>query len=179
MQHRINADKGFQYSPVQDSYISHKKNHFQITTQSLVDRLPKYVYAEDKFHEISHFCVDMYAVKCENKTEIVSINQSNLKERKHKKYIPIEIKTLVPHQDNLVTIKRLHFGDVTKNNKWINNFPNQNQRYFHLIVELKVVTVDHKTFVIYSVESENKIIVRVIIIIFFKLICTFLFFLFF
>ena len=85
-----------------------------------------------------------------------------LKVRRHFPYAPLIIKKLLPNETNLLIAKKLHFGQVTRNNKLsINNLPNPQQCYFNLIVEMKVVAADGQAFSLYSVESEEKIIVRV------------------
>ena len=116
---------------------------------------------ESQYEEIDHYMLEIYAVKSEQKQCRIEINQSNSKTRKHLKYEPLVFKKLEPNQDNLVSARRLHFGEITKNNKFISNCPNENQKYFNLIVEVKVVTKNGNSFIIHSVESDKKIIVRV------------------
>ena len=155
---KIGADKGFQYSNVCGSYICQRKNHFQLSIQILVDKIAKYVYTEGHYHEIGYYTIEIYAIRNEFRTEKVQICQSNT-DRRHVKYEPV-IQRFEPTDDNRVVIKRLHFSEITKNNKFSNQKPNSMQRYFILIVELRVHLTNGKKCVLYSVESE-RIIVRV------------------
>ena len=125
-----------------------------------------YVYAEGQYHAIDHFEFDIYAVKSEQKNERVDVEQSAAGNRKRMKFEPVIIKQFCPKEDYLVYLKRLHISKVTKNNKIINNLPNAKQRYFNLIVEIKVVTTSLKAFILNLVESEKKLIVRVSLFIF-------------
>ena len=40
---RVDADKGFNYSPSDDAFVCQKKNHFQVTVHIVLCGLPKYV----------------------------------------------------------------------------------------------------------------------------------------
>ena len=162
--YKVDADKGFHYSEIFESYISQRKNHFQITIQVLVHALVKYVRAHEQYYEIDHYQLEIYAIKNEDKSERIEIHQSNKGDRRHLKYMPIEFKALLPNQENRQSAKRLHFGEITKFNKYVNMSPNPKQRYFTLVVELQVVTTTGNTFVLFSTESEKRIIVRVSVI---------------
>ena len=165
MKHKVDADKGFAYSGTYSSYISQRKNHFQITLQTLVDKTAKYVFYNGQLYEIDHFELHIYAVKSEFKSDRIEIRQSNIGDRRHLEYKPMCIRRLEVNNDNHITAKRLHFGQITKNNKCINHMPNPKQRFFNLVVELKVTTLNQNSFLIYAAESEN-IIVRVRIVLF-------------
>ena len=98
-------------------------------------------------------------MKNELQTERIEICQSNI-DRRHVKFEPIIIKKIEPNSDNQMIIRRLHFSEITKRNKFINHMPNPLQRYFILIIEFRVHLANNQHFVLYSAESE-KIIVRV------------------
>jgi hypothetical protein len=127
--------------------------------QIFADRLPKYAYIEGYYKEIDYFTLNIFAVKYELQTEKIKICQSNV-DRKHVKFEPVLIKEIEPNSDNQLIIKRLHFSEITKNNKFINDMPNHLQRYFILVIEFHVHLTNQTDFVLYSAQSE-KIIVRV------------------
>ena len=155
------ADKGFSYAENLNVYICQRKNHFQITAQTLVDKVPKYFYAENRFQLIDHYKLNIHAIKSEQKSEFVEIRQSKSTDRKHFKYEPLRIEKLESMKMSSLTAKRLHFGEVTKNNKMLgNNILNPRQRFFKLIVEMQVISNEGQTSLLYSYESEI-VIVRV------------------
>ena len=55
---------------------------------------------------------------------------------------------------------RLHFAHTTNNNNRKKNKPNPDQRYFLLIVEIKIITKSGKTYSMCASTSE-RVIVRV------------------
>ena len=165
IQYKVDADKGFRYSQSFKSYVCQRKNHFQVSLQVLIDKDANYVRVDGHYHKIDHYRLNIYAVRDEQKTEKVKIKQSNKNDQRHLNYEPLIIKKLELNNSNHVSAKRLHFGEITRNNKPLqNNMPNQKQRYFILNVDFEVVVADGLVFKLHSIESE-KIIVRVIIII--------------
>ena len=45
--YRVDADKGFNFSPQDDSFVCQKKNHFQVTLHVTVEGCPKFVKLPD------------------------------------------------------------------------------------------------------------------------------------
>ena len=47
MGYRVDADKGFNFSTQDDSFVCQKKNHFQVTVHCEIHGQPKYVKGAD------------------------------------------------------------------------------------------------------------------------------------
>lgn len=112
------------------------------------------------FHEISYYQLNVYGIKCESPSTIIQIKQTSANDRKPHDYQPLKLNELAAFEANRLTVKRLHFAVTTENNRKVNNKPNPNQRYFKLVVELQVITMNGGSFILYAVESD-EIIVRV------------------
>jgi myelin regulatory factor len=161
IQFKVEADKGFTYSTIDDAFICQKKNHFQITTHTTLKNPAKYFKLKNyiHFHEIEYYQLQFYGVKQESQMQYVPIKQSN-SNRKPIDYEPEKFQ-FYPFQQNKLTVKRLHFAHTTNNNNRKKNKPNPEQRYFLLIVDMQVLSKSTgQLFTLYAVQSE-KIIVRV------------------
>lgn len=143
-----------------NSYVCQKKNHFQITTQTIIEKQAKYISFENTLFQILCFKLDIYGVKCELPNERIEIRQSSANDRKHHAFEALILNQLLPSQPNRLTAKRLHFASSTKNNRYKNKRPNPKQCFFKLIIEMQAITTTGQSFILYSVESD-KIIVRV------------------
>ena len=47
LNYRVDADKGFNFSPSDDSFVCQKKNHFQVTVHVGLSGAPKYVKTQE------------------------------------------------------------------------------------------------------------------------------------
>jgi myelin regulatory factor len=155
----IEADKGFAYSSFDDAFICQKKNHFQITTHTYVNKTPKYFKINNQFFEISSFKLNLYGIKQESQMQQIAIKESD-KDRKLFDYKPYECE-LNANQMNKLTLRRLHFSQTTNNNNRKKNKPNPDQRYFLLVVEMQIVDTYGQAHTLYSAVSE-KLIVRAV-----------------
>lgn len=165
---RVEADKGFFYSQFDECFICQKKNHFQITTHTLLNCIPVYCKPklDSQFYKIEKFFLQMYGVKQESPLQKIQIKQSD-SDRKPVDYEPVEC-NLIPQQSNKVTKMRLHFAHTTNNNNRKRNkagvtIPNPDQRFFLLVVEIQAITDSGKIFTLCSSASE-RVIVRVSLI---------------
>ena len=79
IQFKVEADKGFTYSTIDDAFICQKKNHFQITTHTTFKNPAKYFKLKNEihFHEIENYQLQFYGVKQESQMQFVGIKQSD------------------------------------------------------------------------------------------------------
>ena len=62
--YRVDADKGFNFSPQDDSFVCQKKNHFQVTLHVTVEGCPKFVkLADGGAAQIQAFYVNFHGIK--------------------------------------------------------------------------------------------------------------------
>ncbi|KRY76476.1 Myelin regulatory factor-like protein, partial [Trichinella pseudospiralis] len=157
------ADKGFNYSQFDCTFVNQKKNHFQISVHIEVrDRqAPKFVQVLTDnvvtLKQIKEFQLDFYGVKSEMPSSVVQIKQSQT-DRKPVAYEPVKL-DLPPNRVTKVTVARLHFSETTMNNQRKNGRPNPDQKYFYLVVALSAVTPNGEKYTILAYNSE-KVIVR-------------------
>ncbi|KAK3102622.1 hypothetical protein FSP39_012737 [Pinctada imbricata] len=156
--YRVDADKGFNFSQPDDSFVCQKKNHFQVTVHTLVNGDPKYVTTPDGVKKIDSFHLHFFGIKMESQTQTIKIEQSQ-SDRSKKPFYPVRV-DLVPDQTNKITVGRLHFSETTANNMRKKGRPNPDQRYFMLVVGLYAHSGENKFLVAGSVSE--KIIVRAI-----------------
>ena len=62
-QYRVDADKGFNFSVSDDSFVCQKKNHFQVTCHIGVSGDPKYVRTPEGVKKIDQYCIHFYGIK--------------------------------------------------------------------------------------------------------------------
>jgi hypothetical protein len=160
-QFKVEADKGFYFSSFDNAFVCQKKNHFQITIHVQIDEQP--VYCKNKaessqYLKIERIEMHLYGIKEESQFQKIFIKQSD-SDRKPIDYIPV-VCNLKPMHTNKLTQMRLHFAHTTANNNKKKNKPNPDQRYFLLIVELRIITENERHYTMFSAASE-KVIVRV------------------
>ena len=131
-----------------------------MTTYFQIDNFPKYAYFNRNVYEVNHYELEIYAVKSEDKSQRIPIEQSNKLDRKHARLNSYVIET-IKSKENRFTLRRLHISATTRNNQLVDKKLNKNQKYFNLIVEFRVKTMSGESLVIHAVESENRIISRV------------------
>ena len=62
--YRVDADKGFNFSPQDDSFVCQKKNHFQVTLHVTVEGCPKFVRLPDGgAAQVHGFYVNFHGIK--------------------------------------------------------------------------------------------------------------------
>ena len=62
--YRVDADKGFNFSPSDDSFVCQKKNHFQVTVHVGFGGMPKYVKtAESVVKSIDSYALHFNGIK--------------------------------------------------------------------------------------------------------------------
>ncbi|KAF9786558.1 hypothetical protein SFRURICE_012166 [Spodoptera frugiperda] len=130
----VGADKGFNYSQIDEAFVCQKKNHFQVTCQIQMQGDPH--YAEDPSQE-------------------VRIEQSQ-SDRTKKPFHPVPVE--IRREGAKVTVGRLHFAETTNNNMRKKGRPNPDQRHFQLVVALRA-HVGHTDFII-AASASDRIIVR-------------------
>lgn len=153
---RVDADKGFNFSQPDDSFVCQKKNHFQVTVHMQVSGDARYVTTPEGVKKIDAFFLHFNGIKVESPTQTIKIEQSQ-SDRSKKPFHPVRV-DLIPEQTNKVTVGRLHFSETTSNNMRKKGRPNPDQRYFMLVVSLYAYSGEYKYIVAASVSE--KIIVR-------------------
>lgn len=61
--YRVDADKGFNFSVPDDTFVCQKKNHFQVTVHAGLNGDPKYCRTPDGIKKIDSFYLHFYGVK--------------------------------------------------------------------------------------------------------------------
>lgn len=154
---RVDADKGFNFSNIDDAYVCQKKNHFQVTVHVQVRGDPVFVKTpSNEVARVDAFYVHFYGVKMESPAQTIKVEQSQ-SDRSKKPFYPLVV-DLSNNQSVKRTIGRLHFSETTSNNMRKKGKPNPDQRYFNLVVSLCAHCND-TTYTIASQASE-RIIVR-------------------
>ncbi|CAD6191220.1 unnamed protein product [Caenorhabditis auriculariae] len=159
LQVHVVADKGFNYSSVDNCFVNQKKNHFQISVhvEACDNMPPKNVRYNGVLVPIQDFKLSFCGVKAEMPTSEVCIKQSRTDRKPHPHNpVPFEIQE---RRMTKVTVPRLHFSETTLNNQRKNYRPNPDQKYFLLVVRLLASVSDDTSILIQSYGSE-KVIVR-------------------
>ncbi|RXM36399.1 Myelin regulatory factor [Acipenser ruthenus] len=133
--YRVDADKGFNFSVPDDSFVCQKKNHFQVTVYIGMLGDPKYVKTSEGLKAIECFYLKLNGVKLEAMNQTINVEQSQ-SDRSKRPFKPVVV-TLPPEQVTKVTVGRLHFSETTSNNMRKKGKPNPDQRYFMLVVALQ------------------------------------------
>ncbi|XP_060696036.1 myelin regulatory factor-like protein [Hemiscyllium ocellatum] len=154
--YRVDADKGFNFSTVDDSFVCQKKNHFQVTVRVSLIGCPKYVKTPLGLKPVETFFLKVFGLKVETTNQMITIEQSQ-SDRSKKPFDPVRI-DLPGNQTTKVTLGRLHFGETTANNMRKKGKPNPDQRYFMLVVGL-YATCQNQNYLLAAHASE-RIIVR-------------------
>eukprot|EP00038_Savillea_parva_P005832 m.160206 g.160206 ORF g.160206 m.160206 type:complete len:743 (-) comp11915_c0_seq1:224-2452(-) len=155
----VEADKGFNYSPIDNAFVCQKKNHFQVSAAMTLSGKPNYVYmaASGQYAPITALRLAVWGLKDEDPPTSVGIEQSHV-DRSKKPFMPVEVE-LDPSLECQATFQRLHFCETTANNMRKKGKPNPEQRYFKLLVELHALVDGNDIVSIYCEESQ-QIIVR-------------------
>ncbi|XP_041472387.1 myelin regulatory factor-like isoform X1 [Lytechinus variegatus] len=154
--YKVEADKGFNFSVSDDSFVCQKKNHFQVTAHLCVNGIPQMVQTESGTKTIDSVCIHINGIKVEAMNSYIRVEQSQA-DRSKKPFVPAKLEI---HPENVVkvTIGRLHFSETTSNNMRKKGKPNPDQRYFMLVVSIQA-HCGHEKYVVASQVSE-RIIVR-------------------
>ncbi|NP_001087759.1 myelin regulatory factor [Xenopus laevis] len=154
--YKVDADKGFNFSTGDDSFVCQKKNHFQVTVYIGMIGEPKYVKTPEGILPIECFFLKLNGVKLEAINQAISIEQSQ-SDRSKRPFHPVTL-SLPPDQVTKVTVGRLHFSETTSNNMRKKGKPNPDQRYFLLVVALQV-QAQNQTYLV-AAQASERIIVR-------------------
>ncbi|XP_032894275.1 myelin regulatory factor-like protein [Amblyraja radiata] len=154
--YQVDADKGFNFSTVDDSYVCQKKNHFQVTVHVGLIGHPKYVKTPTGHKPIETFFLQVFGVKAEATNQVISVEQSQ-SDRSKNLFNPIRI-DLPGDQTTKITLGRLHFGETTANNMRKKGKPNPEQRYFMLVVGLNAISQNQSYLLV--ADISERIIVR-------------------
>ncbi|XP_050430829.1 myelin regulatory factor-like protein isoform X2 [Adelges cooleyi] len=157
--YRVDADKGFNFSNIDDAFVCQKKNHFQITCHTQLQGDAQFVRTAEGIHKVGSFQLHFYGVKVESPSQTIKVEQSQ-SDRSKKAFHPVLL-DLREEQVSKVTVGRLHFSETTCNNMRKKGKPNPDQRYFYLVVGLHAHCINDHDYPIISYASE-RIIVRVI-----------------
>ncbi|KAL4127446.1 hypothetical protein QTP88_011617 [Uroleucon formosanum] len=155
--YRVDADKGFNFSNVDDAFVCQKKNHFQITCHTQLQGDAHFVRTTEGIHKVGSFHLHFYGVKVESPGQTIKVEQSQ-SDRSKKAFHPVLL-DLREEQVSKVTVGRLHFSETTCNNMRKKGKPNPDQRYFYLVVGLHAHCINDHDYPIVSYASE-RIIVR-------------------
>ncbi|KAJ0182952.1 hypothetical protein K1T71_000928 [Dendrolimus kikuchii] len=159
----VGADKGFNYSQVDDAFVCQKKNHFQVTCQIQMQGDPHYIKTPEGFKKINSFCLHFYGVKYEANNQEIGVEQSQ-SDRTKRPFNPVPVE--LRREGVKLTVGRLHFAETTSNNMRKKGKPNPDQRYFHLVVALKAHIHQSKDkdprdgHLIIAAQASDRIIVR-------------------
>ncbi|XP_071809416.1 myelin regulatory factor-like protein isoform X2 [Asterias amurensis] len=154
--YRVDADKGFNFSTIDDAYVCQKKNHFQITTHVGVNGQPKYIKMDNGLKTVDSFRIHLHGIKVEAHNSYIRVEQSQAN-RSKRPFQPFSI-DLHPGEDNKYTIGRLHYSETTSNNMRKKGKPNPDQRFFMLVVGVHAHSGD-QSYVL-AAHVSQRIIVR-------------------
>ncbi|GFY42564.1 myelin regulatory factor [Trichonephila inaurata madagascariensis] len=142
---RVDADKGFNYSNADESFVCQKKNHFQVT-----------VHVQPVAE--AHYVRTLKGPESSKKGNFPT-RRSKWKIPTNKRpFHPVPLE-LVTDQVTKTTVGRLHFSETTSNNMRKKGKPNPDQRFFFLVVSLCAHVSGEPPITIIAHSSE-KIIVR-------------------
>lgn len=156
----VQADKGFNHSPLDDAFVCQKKNHFQVSIKVRISAAPKYVQIGNTLRPISGLFLAIWGLKDESPQSTVNIEQSHT-DRTKKPFEPVQVK--FENGECSATFNRLHFSETTANNMRKKGKPNPDQRYFILLVEFHVLTEsesDEPAYATIHCHRSQRIIVR-------------------
>lgn len=158
-QFRVDADKGFNFSNADESFVCQKKNHFQVTVHVQPTAEARYIRtSEGGTRPVEKFALHFHGVKMESPTQLIKVEQSQ-SDRSKRPFHPVPLEMVVD-QVIKTTVGRLHFSETTSNNMRKKGKPNPDQRFFFLVVSLCAhVPGDSVPCTVIAYASE-KIIVR-------------------
>uniref|UniRef100_A0A1I8F020 NDT80 domain-containing protein n=1 Tax=Wuchereria bancrofti TaxID=6293 RepID=A0A1I8F020_WUCBA len=149
------ADKGFNYSTMDNCFVNQKKNHFQISVhiEAIDNHPPNFVKIGNELKMVKEFKLAFCGVKSEMPTSEIQIKQSTTDRRP----VPHDPVSLEIHERRMtkVTVPRLHFSETTMNNQRKNGRPNPDQKYFLLVVRLIACTADGHDAIVQAYQSEK------------------------
>ncbi|XP_022082652.1 myelin regulatory factor-like [Acanthaster planci] len=154
--YRVEADKGFNFSIVDDAFVCQKKNHFQVTCHIGINGPAKYVKTENGLKAVDSYQIHLHGIKVEALNSYIRIEQSQAN-RSKRPFQPVRI-DVRPDQITKVTIGRLHYSETTSNNMRKKGKPNPDQRFFMLVVALHAHSGDQSHLL--AAHVSERIIVR-------------------
>ncbi|GIY51999.1 myelin regulatory factor [Caerostris darwini] len=154
---RVDADKGFNYSNADESFVCQKKNHFQVTVHVQPVADAHYARTPEGTRPLEKFTLNFHGVKMESPTQTIKVEQSQ-SDRSKRPFHPVPL-DMVRDQVTKTTVGRLHFSETTSNNMRKKGKPNPDQRFFFLVVSLCAHAAGEPPLTVVAHSSE-KIIVR-------------------
>lgn len=76
---QVTADKGFNFSSLDDAFIAQKKNHFQLTCNVMKEGNHELVSTEAGFKPIEFFQLNFYGVKSEATEQRIQVSVLSVK----------------------------------------------------------------------------------------------------
>ena len=158
LQLEINVDKGFAYSPLDKAFVCQRKNHFQLAVSMLASNQPRFIQSAPgrPLYALKDVFVYTYGYKVENAASIVQIEQANV-DRSRTNFEPLRLE-LTGNEASKITLARLHFSETTANNMRKKGKPNQDQRFFSLVISV-MANIEGRTVTLCSLQSQ-RIVVR-------------------
>lgn len=153
----IIMDKGFRYSDFDSAFVGQKKNHFQVSFNVTMSKVPAFVVADCGILSIRELKFDLYGVKLEQPTERVQLDQSQV-DRLRADFTGVP---LTFSEDSLVVsqcVPRLHFCNPTANNMRRKGKANPDQRYFSLVAAVTAVTHSGSSYCVASKRTPGLIV---------------------
>ncbi|GAM25871.1 hypothetical protein SAMD00019534_090460 [Acytostelium subglobosum LB1] len=137
---RVNAEKGFQFSSVDNAWVYYRRNHFQLSVT--VQHSFKFEEAKPTLEIGGSSCpveglyISIRGIKHNNtlaptdEVEVGLYQTNSKREKSEEKAPPVIAMTSTEH----VTFTRLHFRKATNNNARKHKQPNPQQEYFRLVM---------------------------------------------
>eukprot|EP00118_Oscarella_pearsei_P005020 m.22345 g.22345 ORF g.22345 m.22345 type:complete len:1044 (+) comp28334_c0_seq1:2066-5197(+) len=154
----VEADKGFNFSTVDDAFVCQKKNHFQITASFGLEGPVRCIQTLVGPKPLESLRLHVHGMKLESQSSHIKVEQSQ-PDRSKKRYEPPLIRLENNGRSGKATVGRLHFSETTSNNMRKKGKPNPDQRYFSLVVSLFAYSRDGHQYKLAAQNSE-RIIVR-------------------
>ncbi|XP_038046808.1 myelin regulatory factor-like protein isoform X2 [Patiria miniata] len=154
--YRVEADKGFNFSVVDDAFVCQKKNHFQVTCHVGINGPAKYVKTENGLKAVDSYQIHLHGIKVEALNSYIRVEQSQAN-RSKRPFQPVKI-DVRSDQITKVTIGRLHYSETTSNNMRKKGKPNPDQRFFMLVVAVHAHCGDQNYTL--AAHVSERIIVR-------------------
>eukprot|EP00094_Tigriopus_californicus_P013108 TCALIF_12676-PA protein Name:"Similar to Myrf Myelin regulatory factor (Mus musculus)" AED:0.19 eAED:0.19 QI:157/0.8/0.72/0.81/1/1/11/0/994 len=158
----VSADKGFNFSMVDDAFIAQKKNHFQLTCHIDMGREePCFIKTKaGTIHPLRHLQMNFHGIKLDTPNSFIRVEQSQT-DRTKIKFKPVIVYWKASTEPLQLVVGRLHFTETTANNMRKKGKPNPSQKYFQLVASLEATihSQNQMDLPIVSLASE-RIIVR-------------------
>lgn len=150
-------DKGFKFSEFDAAFVGQKKNHFQVSYDVAMSKVPEFVATDRGLFAVKEVSFVLYGIKMDQPQVRVLIDQSKL-DRVRGEFGGIVLDFLPDALDYHGTVTRLHFCQPTSNNMRRKGMPNPDQRYFSLIAAIMVKTENGMSYCVASKRTPGLIV---------------------